>query len=56
MRSIEPGIWRFSGAQLRTCGLRFAYPGNDDSNYTGLIVTLSPSRGFGIGHICQSDL
>jgi len=24
--------------------------------HTGLILTFSPSRGFGIGHICQSAL
>jgi hypothetical protein len=31
-------------------------PGNDSCAHTGLIFTFSPSRGFGIGHICQSGL
>jgi hypothetical protein len=31
-------------------------PGNDGPAHTGFSVTRNPSRGFGIGHICQSGV
>ena len=55
--STEPGISRFSGAQLRTVVRSCGPPRNDGSiAHTGFTTTRNPSRGLGIGHICHCAL
>lgn len=45
-----------SGSRLCAATLRVAARPGHEKTYTARTRTFIPSRGFGIGHICQSGL